>query len=171
MELCRCRIYGFPRGNMALKDVVTNYLVSCRCILFFIFIFCFSLGKLWFKNKGGFVLEEKADKLRYLQYYARTLSIVYRFYFILTKDYSVFTLFVLFHVELIDFYLVTYDAQFPSVLPFVLLPSVLPPSALVFVLSRPLTKCGSAWLCVLCFWPYVCAKRISQLPSFPTTHR
>lgn len=82
--------------------------------------------------------------MRYLQYYARTLSIVYRFYFILTKDYSVFTLFVLFHVELIDFYLVTYDAQFPSVLPSVLLPSVLPPSALVFVLSRPLTKCGSA---------------------------
>ena len=67
MELCRCRIYGFARGNTALKDVATNYLVSCQCVLF-IYFFCFSLGKLWFKNKGGFVLEQKADKLRYLQY-------------------------------------------------------------------------------------------------------
>lgn len=85
-------------------------------------------------------MEEKADKLKYLQYYARTLVIVYRFCFILTKLYSVFTLFVLFYVELFDFSLVTYDAQFPSVL----LHFVLLPSALVFVLSRPLTKCGSA---------------------------
>jgi len=49
------------------------------------------------------------------------------------------------------------------------LPSFLPPS-LVFVSNQPLTNCGSVWLSGHYFWPYVCTKRISQLPSFPKTN-
>ena len=71
---------------------------------FIYLFFCFSLGKLWFKNKGGFVLEQKADKLRYLQYCVFTLGFVCCVVFILTKLYSVFTLFVLSYVELFYFF-------------------------------------------------------------------